>query len=414
MPPKVNHPVLILTQSGDVNPSHIQTTGPLTLQTILKFYKKKKGIDVIAKYKFKGLFLTLFGATEGEEAAQNQHQLPPPYDTETFYGDILLVAAKTSDDKSYEKPVEFKPEEYEEFYTKVFDGQADSDDENAIVDGADADAEAEPEVNEELDADEEAEEGKEFDEEVEEEEDEEGEAEAEAEAEDEEAVAAPTKAKAKKKKAAKTGPAAALAGTGSAYPDPPILSEAEQLQEETDGASGSTSPSAAKRQEILAALEKLFGDILSTEAIQTMERCIYNGAIRQARNRHVVRSWSYPLFAHLYKMHALHITSNFHPHSYVQNTELYDSFQKGDVTFENITAMNTYELFPSHWREMFEQRQIREKKQLEGNRDRATDQFTCTRCWKRECTYYEMQTRSADEPMTIFITCLNCGKKWRQ
>lgn len=28
--------------------------------------------------------------------------------------------------------------------------------------------------------------------------------------------------------------------------------------------------------------------------------------------------------------------------------------------------------------------------------------------------YYEKQTRSADEPMTVFGTCLDCGKKWRQ
>jgi transcription elongation factor S-II len=28
-------------------------------------------------------------------------------------------------------------------------------------------------------------------------------------------------------------------------------------------------------------------------------------------------------------------------------------------------------------------------------------------------TYYEMQTRSADEPMTVFVSCLNCGKNWK-
>ena len=33
---------------------------------------------------------------------------------------------------------------------------------------------------------------------------------------------------------------------------------------------------------------------------------------------------------------------------------------------------------------------------------------------KNECTYYQLQVRSADEPMTTFITCLNCNFKWKQ
>eukprot|EP01060_Flectonema_neradi_P009976 TRINITY_DN17122_c0_g1_i1.p1 TRINITY_DN17122_c0_g1~~TRINITY_DN17122_c0_g1_i1.p1 ORF type:complete len:515 (+),score=49.39 TRINITY_DN17122_c0_g1_i1:108-1652(+) len=41
-----------------------------------------------------------------------------------------------------------------------------------------------------------------------------------------------------------------------------------------------------------------------------------------------------------------------------------------------------------------------------------TSMYLCTRCKKRRCTYYELQTRSGDEPMTQFISCLNCGKKW--
>lgn len=43
----------------------------------------------------------------------------------------------------------------------------------------------------------------------------------------------------------------------------------------------------------------------------------------------------------------------------------------------------------------------------------STDQFTCGRCKKKECTYQQMQTRSADEPMTTYVTCTNCLKVWK-
>ena len=49
----------------------------------------------------------------------------------------------------------------------------------------------------------------------------------------------------------------------------------------------------------------------------------------------------------------------------------------------------------------------------ESVQEAMTDQFKCGRCKKRQCSYFEMQTRSADEPMTIFVTCINCGKRWK-
>jgi transcription elongation factor S-II len=98
----------------------------------------------------------------------------------------------------------------------------------------------------------------------------------------------------------------------------------------------------------------------------------------------------------------------------VQNTELFQHYKAGQIGIHELANLDAYQLFESRWKDSFIQQQQREKRQLEGNRAMATDRFTCTRCWKKECTYYEMQTRSADEPMTIFITCLNCGKHWRQ
>ncbi|CEO99887.1 hypothetical protein PBRA_007621 [Plasmodiophora brassicae] len=43
----------------------------------------------------------------------------------------------------------------------------------------------------------------------------------------------------------------------------------------------------------------------------------------------------------------------------------------------------------------------------------ATDMFKCGRCKQSKTTFYQMQTRSADEPMTTFITCTVCNNRWR-
>lgn len=39
--------------------------------------------------------------------------------------------------------------------------------------------------------------------------------------------------------------------------------------------------------------------------------------------------------------------------------------------------------------------------------------LVCKKCKSRKTTYYQMQTRSADEPMTTYVTCLNCNQKWK-
>ena len=43
----------------------------------------------------------------------------------------------------------------------------------------------------------------------------------------------------------------------------------------------------------------------------------------------------------------------------------------------------------------------------------VTDRFTCGKCKHNKVSYYQMQTRSADEPLTTFCTCENCGNRWK-
>lgn len=43
----------------------------------------------------------------------------------------------------------------------------------------------------------------------------------------------------------------------------------------------------------------------------------------------------------------------------------------------------------------------------------AKSEIRCKQCKSRNVTYFELHTRSADEPATVFYTCENCDAHWR-
>ena len=399
MPPKKSTvKALLLTQKAEVKEINLPVTADVVsysaIQTLLK---KKEQPEVIGTYKYNSQHLFLFGYTTGKAGTENKHELPPPHDTTLCFGDILLLCSK--DSKSWTTPLAFKMSDYEAFYTKAFGGfeNLDSDEEE------EPEAEVEQEPEQEPEVEEEEEEGEESDAEI----DVEGEVEADAEAEEEIIPVRPVK---KKKRAAAPVIPGGAAEVYASYLHVPhqdeLVAEAYDVSYE-----GEICP---HRRKVVKSLSTVFNDLLTVSEVQQLERCIYNGTLREAGQRHIGKAWSHSPFVEMYQMFAKHIAANFHPNSYVDNKELYTRYRAGEITFKDISEMDTYQLFEERWKESFMQQQVREKRQLEGNKSMATDQFLCMRCHKRECTYYEMQTRSADEPMTIFITCLNCGKHWRQ
>lgn len=88
----------------------------------------------------------------------------------------------------------------------------------------------------------------------------------------------------------------------------------------------------------------------------------------------------------------------------------------GDLSPSDIMNL-TPDQMASDQRKM-ENEEIKKKALFEcerGNNQRqaSTDQFKCAKCKQRKCTYFQMQTRSADEPMTTFVTCVNCNNRWK-
>ena len=53
-------------------------------------------------------------------------------------------------------------------------------------------------------------------------------------------------------------------------------------------------------------------------------------------------------------------------------------------------------------------------KYINSNKEQEHDGFfKCGKCKSKKTTYRQAQTRSADEPMTTFVTCLECDHRWK-
>jgi transcription elongation factor S-II len=117
-----------------------------------------------------------------------------------------------------------------------------------------------------------------------------------------------------------------------------------------------------------------------------------------------------------YKSHVRSLVFNL---KNAKNTALRSNVLSKQVNGEALASMTTHELADP---ELQKERQkdlaysVRAA-MAELPRDEMTvsDQFRCGKCGKRNATYYQAQTRSADEPMTTFITCLTkgCGARWK-
>lgn len=48
------------------------------------------------------------------------------------------------------------------------------------------------------------------------------------------------------------------------------------------------------------------------------------------------------------------------------------------------------------------------------NADKTPAQCPKDNCSGYEAAFYQVQIRSADEPMTTFLKCMTCGARWRE
>jgi transcription elongation factor S-II len=87
--------------------------------------------------------------------------------------------------------------------------------------------------------------------------------------------------------------------------------------------------------------------------------------------------------------------------------------KNGDVTPDTFADMTIIQMNPEKWQPILTKISEYETK-LYSAQKTASIMLDCRKCRKKtNCDYYQLQTRSADEPMTTFVTCLECDSKWK-
>jgi DNA-directed RNA polymerase subunit M/transcription elongation factor TFIIS len=153
---------------------------------------------------------------------------------------------------------------------------------------------------------------------------------------------------------------------------------------------------------------------LTQDQVDQVEASLYDWVLEYCGAHKITRNWAHPLFVRLYGSKARSVVLNLDGSSYVGNDRLMERIVK-DAEFDisDLPSMRPENVFPDRWKKDLDLKLRREEHIYEEKPAAMTDLYKCGKCKKRETVYQELQLRSADEPMSLFITCLNCGHRWR-
>ena len=126
-------------------------------------------------------------------------------------------------------------------------------------------------------------------------------------------------------------------------------------------------------------------------------------------NNYAIENNNYDILIDIYNHNLENILSNL-DNSKINNTYIIKVIEQNLMPLNEIGGLSPEKLFPEKWKQIIDKREWLEYKKKNMA---TTNIFYCNRCGKRKCTFYQLQTRSADEPMTTFVNCLVCGNSWK-
>jgi len=156
-------------------------------------------------------------------------------------------------------------------------------------------------------------------------------------------------------------------------------------------------------------LNAVVGDIRTAKLL---EKATWNHAVRFCKMKNQPLNWDNSAFRNAYTQKVLGVR-------YVvrDRPEVLKKFTELDPTLVSFVNAKPHELCPDKWEKAFEdaaRKALRFTDASAMDPEKMPDGILKCRCGSMKTSYYELQTKSADEPMTVFAKCHECGKRWKQ
>ena len=121
--------VVTISKGGSVKDEKIKS---FNLDEIYKKCKLKKADNFSLRHSwsFKNQWISLYAKDKGRANSENKYDLPPPIDSNLYFGTMILIKHKNKKPKNNEV-LDFTKEEWLQLYEKLFGGFEDLGDEDS-------------------------------------------------------------------------------------------------------------------------------------------------------------------------------------------------------------------------------------------------------------------------------------------
>jgi DNA-directed RNA polymerase subunit M/transcription elongation factor TFIIS len=140
-----------------------------------------------------------------------------------------------------------------------------------------------------------------------------------------------------------------------------------------------------------------------------LEILTWNRNVQRAEKDLVPRFWTHPRFRTRYTSRALSLAFNIR-----RVPGMRERLLSGELSPKAFVDMTCYEMYPDLWTPVFERIATKQLRRMAPVPTAHETPYTCGKCRGKRIAMTQLQTRSADEPMTCFFFCQDCGKSWKQ